>query len=419
MTTTSQSQSQQAGWGEGTRPVNVLFLALAQAGFLCSSMAGVAYAGLAGAMLASDAALATVPVFVINSFNAIATVPLSLLMARTSRRTGYFLGAGSGVLGALIVALAIRQGSFGLMLVGAAGMGVFHAAGQYFRYGAAESVGAHQRARAISLVLVGGILAALIVPGLSEAFNAAFLPYSFMGVFLFVALAAALTFVPLAFYRPVDPAHTAPPVAEGGTEDRRDRPLSRIVVTPGFLVAVLNAGLGYAMMSFMMTATPLAMAGCGFGSGQSTQVIQGHVLAMFIPSLFTGGLIARLGVKPVLLLGHGLFALSLLAALDGVALANFSVSLILLGVAWNFTFVGGTSLLTRVHGPKETGRVQGAGELVVFTLSATGSFASGVVLRYFGWESVAGASFALLAVVALVTIIYVMSGARPAPRTVP
>ena len=221
-----------------------------------------------------------------------------------------------------------------------------------------------------------------------------------MGAFIFIVMMTILVFVPIAFLKPLD----KPLVVAENTEEMEARPLATIVKTPKFIVAVINGALGFAMMSFVMTATPLAIEACGFGTNVSARVIQGHVIAMFLPSLFTGHLISRFGVVPILLLGHAMFALAFVTALSGIQIWQFSVALIALGLGWNFCFIGGSSLLTQVHSDSEKGRVQGLNEFLVFGMSAVASFAAGIILDAYGWNLVNQAGFVMLVVAALVTL---------------
>ncbi len=381
---------------------NVIVLMIAQACYLACSMTVVTYAGLAGQTLAADKALATLPVSLTILATALSTGPMSILMQRTSRRFGFRVGALSGLLGAAVAAYSVYSGSFLALCIGTAAFGPFQASAQYFRFAAAESVPASKAPRAISLVLIGGLLGALVTPSLTRAFNEAFLPVNMMGVFVFTGVMAAIVLIPTALLRPLDkPFETE----VGANEDNEGRPLRVIFRDPAFIVAVLNGALGYAMMSFVMTATPLAMKVCGL-LDQSLDVIQGHVIAMFLPSLFSGSLIQRFGVLPILLTGHAFFAVAFITALSGVEIAQFSVALLALGVGWNLCFVGGTTLLTRVHTEAEKGRVQGLNEFLVFGTTAVASLSAGVILNQFGWRIVNQSAFVMLTIAAGATIIW-------------
>ena len=400
------------GWRDvATQNKNVYVLMMAQACFLASSMTVVSFSGLAGKLLSPDPKYATLATSLIIAATALSTGPMSMLMQRYSRRVGFRFGSTMGVCGGMLGAYSLYVGSFTLLCIASLLLGVFQASAQYYRFAAAESVPADNAARAISLVLVGGLLAALIVPTLVGWFNEIAAPYSFMGAYLFVIAATLMSFVPLALFKPLDsPLKVAAEV--DGPKPSPARPFGQILRTPVFIVAVLNGALGFAMMSFVMTATPLAMDICGFGTDVSFRVIQAHVIAMFLPSLFTGYLIKRFGLVTILLSGHALFAISFFTALSGIQLWQFSVSLLALGVAWNFCFIGGSTLLTQVHTESEKGKVQGVNEFSVFGVSAVASFAAGILLDLYGWATVNQAAFVMLSVAATATILWGVSSQR-------
>lgn len=387
---------------------NVLVLMIAQACYLSCSMTLVTFSGLAGEVLATNKAFATLPMSLTIVSTALSTGPMSMLMQWQSRRFGFRLGAVLGVLAAGVAAYGVYSGSFLLLCIGAFAFGPFQSSAQYYRFAAAESVEAPDAPRAISLVLIGGLLGALIAPSLTRWFNEAFLPVSMLGAFVFTGVISAFVLVPVALFRPLEKSFM--PGSEGEAPEEA-RPLGVIMRTPGFIVAVLNGALGYAMMSFVMTATPLAMKACGL-MNESLGVIQGHVIAMFLPSLFTGSLIKRMGILPVLLLGHAFFALAFITALAGIEIMNFSVALIALGLGWNFCFVGGSTLLTRVHTDAEKGRVQGLNEFLVFGTTAAASLSAGVILQHFGWRLVNQSAFVMLVIAAGVTILWGLTATR-------
>ena len=391
---------------------NVRLLMLSQAFFLASSMTLVSFAGLAGKALSDDPSYATLAMSLAVLATALSTAPMSMLMQKKSRRFGFRLGSFFGVIAGLTGAVSLAVGSFWLLCVAGALMGPFQASAQYYRFAAAESVPTGQAPRAISLVLIGGLLAAIVTPSITMWLNIQFGATSYMGAFLFIACAAALVMVPLAFFAPLDKPLGSDKAAADNTNAR---PLSEVASTPKFIIAVVNASLGYAMMAFVMTATPLAIQAHGFSADIGSRVIQGHVIAMFLPSLFTGHLIGRFGILPMLFSGHLLFATAFLIALSGSEVWHFSVALVALGVGWNFCFVGGSALLTEAHRDSEKGKVQGLNEFVVFGMSAVASFAAGVILSSYGWSFVNQAAFAMLAVAAGVTA--VLGGMQRVRRT--
>ncbi len=390
---------------------NVYLLMASQAGFTSTSMTFIAFAGMAGRQIAADPAFATLPVSLTMVVVALSTGPISVLMQRYSRRRIFLLGALSGVIGALVAALGLYLEDFILFCMATLFIGPFQASAQYYRFAAVESVSAIKAPRAISLVLLGGVFAALLTPFGSDFFINSILPYTFVGAFIFSACVSAAVLVPL--------LRLETPDVEQTTEQNRDTPevaatparsLPQIIKQPAFIAAVANGALGYAMMAFVMTATPIAMVEyCGFSASASSKVISVHVIAMFLPSLFTGSLIIRFDVLPILLAGHAFFALSFLTALSGIQLGNFSLALIALGLGWNFCYIGGTTLLTRVYLPAERGRVQGLNEMLVFGSSAMASLAAGVILQYFGWFVVNQAAFALLVIAASITIFWAIT----------
>ncbi len=381
---------------------NVFLLLFAQACFLAVSMTAVTFSGLAGKLLAIDPKFATLPTSLVIAATALSTAPMSLLMQKYSRRFGFRLGAFSGVMAGIVGSYSLYIGSFNLLCVATVLLGPFQSSAQYYRFAAAESVPAIRAPRALSLVLVGGLIAAVLAPSATIYLNDSFAPYSFMGAFIFIIAMTVLSFVPLAFLKPLDKPLDIQ--KDDKKKQQTGRPLLAIIKTPKFIVAVINGALGFAMMSFVMTATPLAIEACGFGSATGARVIQGHVIAMFLPSLFTGHLISRFGVLPILMLGHALFVVAFLTALSGLQIWQFSIALIALGLAWNFCFIGGSSLLTEVHSAEEKGKVQGLNEFLVFGLSAIASFSAGIILDAYGWNVVNQAAFVMLALAASVTI---------------
>jgi len=386
----------------GKHTHNLYLLMASQACFLATTMTVVTFSGLAGKLLSSDPAYATLATSLAILSTALFTGPMSMLMQHTSRRFGFRFGAAFGMAGGLLGAYSLYSESFVLLCIATLFLGPFQASAQFYRFAAAESVATSQAPRALSMVLLGGLFAALIVPSATRWLNEIFAAHMYMGAFVFIVIVTTLVLVPLSFLKPLDKPLKIHPAEIEGTEPTSDipRPLFTIITTPKFVIAALNGALAYAMMSFVMTATPLAVEICGYNSFTGAQIIQGHVIAMFLPSLFTGYLISRFGVLPVLMAGHGFFAVAFIVALSGIAVWQFSVSLIALGIGWNFCFVGGSSLLTQVHKESEKGKVQGLNEFIVFGMAATASFAAGVILQKFGWTMVNQAAFVMLFVAA-------------------
>lgn len=378
---------------------NVAVLATAQALLLANAATAIAINGLAGYALAADKALATLPVtgWVIGA--AIATFPASLLMKRIGRRGGFTVGIFIGMLGAAICSLAVARGNFWLLCLGTLVFGGYNGSSQYYRFAAADASPAEFKSRAISLVLAGGLIGGIIGPQASkltvDMFATRYLgAYLALMVFLVIALAVVqLLDIP------------AP-----SEQDRREpgRPLATIALQPAFIVAVLCAAFGYGVMNLLMTATPLAMGICGHPYAAAAFVVQWHVIAMFAPSFFTGSLIKRFGLPQVMLAGAALLLVCNGFALAGNSVAHFWFALVLLGIGWNFLYVGGTTMLTQTYRPSEQAKAQGANDLVIFLLMATSSSASGILLNRNGWETLnyLAMPFALAIMLALLWLMF-------------
>jgi MFS family permease len=320
-------------------------------------------------------------------------------MHRIGRRGGFVVGAAIGVVGSLIAAFAVLAGSFVGFTVGLTVVGFAGSFTQQYRFAAADRGSPTFRAKAISWVLAGGVAAAVIGPQTVILTSGLFDPVPYagaffgMGVLLLVAL-AVLTFLGGA-------AREAPTaqVQTGG------RPLAVIARQPRFIVALICAIGAYALMSLLMTAAPLAMVHFNHGQANAALGIQWHVIAMFAPSFVTGHLIARFGKEPVIAIGLALLAGCAVVALSGVNLAQFWSALILLGIGWNFGFIGATAMLNETYRPEEKDRVEGLNDLLVFGSVAIASFSSGRLFATIGWEAMNVYAFPIIAicVVALAT----------------
>ena len=358
---------------------NVGILALCQALLSTGQSLLILLSGLVGNALAGPA-LATLPISTIVVGTLSATIPASLLMRYIGRRAGFLVGTALGLTGALTAAAAIYHQIFALFAFGTFLMGANAGFGQFYRFAAADAAPAAFRSRAISLVLTGGIVAAVSGPQLARATTDLLAPIPFLGAYLAVAGMPILAAVLLLFLD----------IPLPGTAEREEpaRPLTEIVRQPAFGVAVLGGMVGYGVMSLVMTATPLAMIGCGFAVDNAATVIQWHILAMFAPSFVTGSIIQRFGVLWVMLAGMVLLAACTAAALAGVELAHFWSALVALGLGWNFAFVGASTLLTETYRPSERAKVQGTNDFLVFGSVASASFSSGALLHFFGWNAV-------------------------------
>ncbi|KAB2913840.1 MAG: MFS transporter [Hyphomicrobiaceae bacterium] len=372
---------------------NVAVLALSQALFMSVQGMGIAATPLAAYTLldADHKWLATVPIFLVHLGIMGTTIPASLLMAVIGRRAGFSLGALSGVLFGLIGCVALYQRDFPLLCLASVFQGVQAAFFWYFRLAAADGAEPAYRAKAISLVMAGGVLAGLLGPQVAKWAADWLAPVTFAGVYLASSIfsLAVLALVQLVRI----PRLTAEELASGG------RPMREIARQPAYRVALASSVFGYAVMTLTMSATPLAMLACGFGFSDSATVIQAHIVAMFLPSFFTGHLIARFGVLPIIAAGGLIEFGCALVNLAGVDFANFFIANILVGFGWNFTYVGGSTLLTTTYEPAERAKVQASHDFMVYAATATAAALSGVLAAKAGWAVINLAAMPLMAVV--------------------
>lgn len=361
---------------------NVTVLVLAQA-ILGAQMPMIfTIGGLAGQSLASNACFATLPISLIVLGSMLSATPVSALMQRYGRRAGFFVGAGAGALGGMVGAYGLYIASFPIFLLGSFITGTYMSAQGFYRFAAADTASDDFRPKAISYVMAGGLLSAVIGPQLVKATSDAFV-VPFLGAYAAVVainLVGALLFLFLDIPRPPRPAEDAP----------KGRTRWELLTTPRIAVAVICATVSYALMNLVMTSTPLAVVGCGFETGDAANVVTGHVLAMFAPSFFTGHLIARFGVEKIMALGLVILAGAGIVGLSGVELEQFFVALILLGLGWNFGFIGATTMLAGAHEPHERGRMQGLNDLIVFGGVTFASLASGGLMNCSGGSAQQG-----------------------------
>jgi len=318
-------------------------------------------------------------------------MPASFHMKRAGRRRGLTLGTFFGVAGALICAGAIATRNFWLLCLGTLVWGAYNAYGQYYRFVAADIATPELRANAISMVLAGGLVGGILGPNTSR-YTVDLFQQKFMGAYLALIGFALLTMILLRFVR--IPVPTAAERAASG------RPLAEIAAQPKFIVAVFSGAVSYGVMNFLMTSTPIAMQVCGHPFGDAAFVISSHVVAMFAPSFFTGRLIQRFGVLQVMLTGAALNLLCIGVALAGLAVVNFWWAMVLLGVGWNFLYIGGTALLTDTYRPEERAKAQGANDQAIFIMMVISSFTSGMTVTAAGWEQVNLMALPLVALVA-------------------
>lgn len=357
---------------------NVFLLALSQAVVMTIISLVLSSSALVGVQLSSPN-LATVPLAIQYLATMLALYPAAKLMERYGRRSVFCTGALIGSLGLAVAAMGIRFGSFALFAAAGFLIGTFNAVGQYYRFAAADAVSVDRKNIAISLTLTGGLLAAVAGPMLARWSKEALQP-SFYASFLAligIAFLGALFATGLKL----------PPMVQ---VDRRETPRSLVEISrnPRFALAVVGGVVGYAVMNFLMTATPLAMMCSGFSFSQSAEVIQWHVVAMFAPSFFTGALIQRVGTLPVMLLGCFLNLGSIAISLTGNELFQFEVALILLGIGWNFLYVGATSLLTETYRKEEKARIQAFNDTLVFMGVTVVTMFSGTMVNTLGWQVV-------------------------------
>jgi MFS family permease len=390
---------------------NVTLLATCQALMLTASTLIVATTALVGLLLAENKALATLPFGLQWIGTVSSTLPAAMLMRRVGRRAGLMVGVLLGTGGGMLCTYAIFAQSFVLFCVGATLFGVFHAFGQQYRFAAADAASSAFRARAVSLVLAGGVVAAFAGPNLARVTRDLFAPSIFAGSYAATIALLIVSLVLLSFIRISPPSGPARPA--GGPR------FFDLVTQRRFLVAAGSAMVGYGVMNLVMTATPLAMLDCGFGFGETATVIQWHVLAMFAPAFFTGHLIKRFGVLNIIKTGAFLQFLCVLVNIAGQTQWNFSIALVLVGLGWNFLFVGGTSLLTETYTGPEKATVQGFNDFLVFGTVAVTALSSGAVHHAFGWTSLNIAMAPFVAVALLASVWLGRRAAGTVPVTVP
>jgi len=370
---------------------NVTILVLAQA-ILGSQMPMIfPIGGLAGQSLASNLCFATLPISLIVMGSMIWATPMSAVMQRFGRRTGFFVGTTGGTIGAIICAYALTQSSFPLFLLGSFFTGIYMSAQGFYRFAAADTASPAFRPKAISYVMAGGLASAVIGPQLVNATNEATV-VPFLGAYLTVIiinLVGSTLFLFLDIPTPEAPHEDAP----------KGRTRRELLKDPIIAVAIICAMVSYALMNLVMTSTPLAVVGCGFEQDMAGNIVTAHVLAMYLPSFFTGHLIARFGTRKIIATGLSILALAGIVALQGVELENFFIALILLGVGWNFGFIGATTMLAGAHRIEERGRVQGLNDMIVFGCVTIASLASGGLMNCSGGSAQEGWSAVNMAMV--------------------
>lgn len=368
-------------------------LVVAQAITMSVTSLMVTSAAIIGSQLADNPAWATLPLALQFVAITATTIPASLLMRRIGRRAGFLVASVIGIAGASCATLGIYLGSFLLFCTGALGTGIYTSFGHYYRFAAIEVAPLDRKNTAISYVLAGGIIAAIVGPNLANLSRDVF-ALTYLGTLLAVVLLYGLNTINFLFIKlpkPV-PRHSLP----------ETRPMWQIASNPAFVAAVASASIGYSVMVLLMTATPLEMMHQHHGFGDVAFVIQWHVLGMFVPSFFTGHLINRFGVQRIIAAGMLLMLTSVLINLNGQSVTHFWIALMVLGLGWNFMFIGGTSLLSESYRNGEAAKSQAFNDFVVFSCAAISSASAGVMLHWLSWRLVNYGALPLLCI-ALIT----------------
>lgn len=381
---------------------NIARLTVAQALAGANSVVVYATGAIVGDLLAPEKALATLPISIFVVGMAACILPAGAVARRHGRRAAFLAGTVCGVLVGLLAALAVVLGSFPLFCLATFFGGAYAAVVLSFRFAAADGVSPARRARALSLVMGGGVVAGVVGPQLVTHTMYLWPAHMFAATFLVQAAVAALSALVLLGVRL--PMPSAAQVAQG-------RPLGMIARQPRFIIAVVCGAVSYMLMNFLMTAAPLAMILCGHSQENANLGVQWHVIAMYAPSFVTGRLISRFGAGRIVAAGLSLTGLSIAIGLAGLDVANFWLTLVLLGVGWNFGFLGASALVLECHRPEEKTRVQSLNDFIIFGIMAVGSFASGGLLALYDWMTVLWVSLIPLAL-AVAALAASVAGAR-------
>jgi len=382
---------------DATARKNVRVLVLAQAILGAQLPIAFVLGGLSGQVLSPEKCLATLPISVIVLTTMFAAPGISGLMQRHGRRIGFMLGALGGAMGGVLSVAGLYTGSFVLFLCGSVGTGIYMAAQGFYRFAATDTASDAFKPKAISWVMAGGLVAAVLGPSLVKYTESWTDPIPFAGGYAAIVL---LNVVGLSIFFLLDiPKPPAPKPGTAGGRSRRE-----LLRDPKIVTAMICAMVSYSLMNLVMTSTPLAVVGCGFSTNQAADVVMAHVLAMFVPSFFTGHLIARFGVERIIALGLVCLGIAGGIGIAGVELWNFFGTLVLLGLGWNFGFIGATAMLTSAHSPEERGRAQGMNDMAVFGLVSIASLSSGLLMNCAGGDAVQGWTAVNLAMVPFLTL---------------
>lgn len=362
----------------------------------------IATSALVGLILAPNPAYATLALGFQFLSTMVATLPASLMMKYIGRRNGFWVGSGFGIFGSVFCFLGVMYSQFMLFCLGSALLGVFNAFGHYYRFAAADASSKQYRSRAISLVLAGGLIAAFAGPNLANHTRAFVTDMPFAGCFmaifvLYLSVAAVLVFV------------TIPRPSEAERQ-RRTRALKTLIVQPKFIVAALGAMASYGVMNLIMVATPLAMSDNGHAFTLTASVLQWHIVGMYAPAFFTGHLIHRVGILPIMTTGSLLLAAAACINLLGVGVGYFIAALVALGVGWNFLFTGSTTLLIECYRPEEKAIMQGLNDTAMFAVMALTSASSGALFHWFGWKVINLGVLPVIGIVLVVSFLPMIKG---------
>ena len=392
---------------------NILALATAQAVLGSQMPMYIILGGLVGQSLASNVCYATLPISLLIVGSMVSSPILSNLMQSTTRRLGLIVGNLAGLIGSLTSLLGIFLGSFEFFLLGSFVSGAYMASQAFYRFAATDDCEDRFKARAISTVLSGGLIAAILGPSLVKISlslnNSIPFLYSYLGIVILNCLGPFI----LSYIKPIPLSKSSGGnINDNSNKTNLNRPLVTIFKSPVIVVSIICSMIAYGVMNLIMTSSPIAIVGCGFGNNQAANVVSAHALAMFAPSFITGKLIEKYGEKSIISTGMLLFLLAVLIAYSGVDISNFYISLILIGVGWNFSFIGSTSLLTKNHYPSERGTVQGINDFFVFGFVALSSLTSGWLMNcsanssQLGWEVVnlTATPFVIFALISLIIL---------------
>ena len=383
---------------------NLWLMAAAQALFLTNNVLFVAVNGLVGLSLAPHSWMATLPILGYVVGGAISTGPVASSQARWGRKVSFQIGLAVAFFSALLATYAVLDKNFWLLITATVIAGYYQANGQLYRFAAAELAKPEYRERAVSLVLAGGIVGGVAGPNLAQwTQHIGEAPFAGAYAALAVIALVAMGVITMVTFPPVPPRIAG---ASGG------RPLGVIMRQPVFIVSTAAAALGYGVMNILMSASPIAMQVCGHPFKDAALVLEWHVIGMFAPGFFTGHLIKRFGVIPILFAGVLLNFICIAIALSGVEVMHFLISMFLMGVGWNFLFTGGTALSLTAYQPEEKDKVQGAINFCVFVVMMVTSFSSGALVTTQGWTLLNYISLIPVALTGMAVLWYVMQG-RP------